>query len=354
LSLATPAALGAAGDSLHRQGVLVTRSDAIEGLAKATDVVFDKTGTLTDGQLELRDVQCFGDTPPDTAIALAAALETGSFHPVARAFRQAAPGVDAAAQQTRHVAGGGVEGRVDGQLLRLGTPDFVSSLVQQPLPAGLLPSTDDCTVVMLGNEHGWIARFALADRVRAESGRVVGWLRAAGLRVHLVSGDRAESVARVARELGIEHMVAAASPADKSAYVQRLQKAGAVVVMVGDGINDAAGLGAAQISVAMGGGAEVACGNSDVVLLGSRIEGLVRALRGARSALGIIRQNLFWAFGYNALAVPLAACGFITPLLAGIGMAASSALVIANALRLLRNASPTDLNPVNSTQPLLE
>ena len=128
----------------------------------------------------------------------------------------------------------------------------------------------------------------------------------------------------------------------------------AVVVMVGDGINDAAGLGAAQISVAMGGGAEVACGNSDVVLLGSRIEGLVRALRGARSALGIIRQNLFWAFGYNALAVPLAACGFITPLLAGIGMAASSALVIANALRLLRNASPTDLNPVNSTQPLME
>ena len=355
LSLATPAALGAAGDSLHRQGVLVTRSDAIEGLAKATDIVFDKTGTLTSGQLNVRDVQCFGDVTPDAAISLAAVLETGSFHPVARALKHLAPAeVTFTAQKTLHVAGGGVEGTVDGRLLRLGAPDFVAKLVNRPLPTQLIPSADDCTVVMLGDAAGWIARFALADRVRVESGQVINWLQSTGLRVHLVSGDRAESVDRVARELGIARAVAAVSPADKSAYVQRLQEGGAVVVMVGDGVNDAAGLGAAQVSVAMGGGAEVACGNSDVVLLGSRIEGLVTALRGSHNALVIIRQNLFWAFGYNALAIPLAACGFVTPLLAGVGMAASSALVIANALRLLRNASPAAGNPANSTLPVLE
>ena len=355
LSLATPAALGAAGDSLHRQGVLVTRSDALEGLAKATDVVFDKTGTLTCGQMDVREVQCFGGVQSDDALSLAAALETGSFHPVARALKQANKSASQpAVEQVSHVAGGGVEGSSDGRLLRLGTPEFVAALVRRPLPAALRPSADDCTVVMLGDADGWIARFALADRVRVESAQVVKSLRAAGLRVHLVSGDRAESVAHVARELGIDRPVAAASPADKSAYVQRLQQDGAVVVMVGDGVNDAAGLGAAQVSVAMGGGAEVACGNSDVVLLGSRIEGLVTALRGARNALGVIRQNLFWAFGYNALAVPLAACGFVTPLLAGIGMAASSALVIANALRLLRGVSATGVGPVNSSRPVLE
>jgi Cu2+-exporting ATPase len=127
--------------------------------------------------------------------------------------------------------------------------------------------------------------------------------------------------------------------------VQRLQQAGALVVMAGDGVNDAAGLGAAQVSVAMGGGADVACGNSDVVLLAGRIEALAVALHSARRALRVIRQNLAWAFAYNALAVPLAACGFVTPLFAGIGMAASSALVVANALRLAR-AAPASPVPI--------
>jgi Cu2+-exporting ATPase len=145
-------------------------------------------------------------------------------------------------------------------------------------------------------------------------------------------------VQHVARELGIAEVLAEATPGDKCAYVQRLQQAGAQVVMVGDGVNDAAGLGAAQVSVAMGGGADVTCGNSDVVLLAGRIEALALALQCARRALRVIRQNLAWAFAYNALAVPLAACGFVTPLFAGIGMAASSALVVANALRLVRTA----------------
>lgn len=355
LSLATPAALGAAGSSLHKQGVLITRGNAIEGLANATDVVFDKTGTLTSGQMHLRDVVTLGTYDNATVLTWAAALETGSSHPVARAL------VDAAAAhalpqatQLMHQAGGGVEGMIDGQRVRLGTPAYVAALVQQAPPPSLQALADDSTVVMLGNAQGWLAQFTLADRVRATAGELIAELKNAGLRVHLVSGDRASSVQHVAHELGINDVLAAALPADKCAYVQRLQHGGAVVVMVGDGVNDAAGLGAAQVSVAMGGGAEVACGNSDVVLLGGRIEALGPALRGSRRALRVIRQNLTWAFGYNALAVPLAACGFVTPLLAGIGMAASSALVIANALRLLRAGPPARTPAINPAAPVLE
>jgi Cu2+-exporting ATPase len=339
LSLATPAALAAASGGLHAQGVLVTRSNAIEGLATATDIVFDKTGTLTTGRMHLRDVVTLGQHDRAASLALAAALETGSNHPVAQALVAAAG--DGNFPQTglpAHVAGSGIEGEVNGRRRRIGTPAFVAELTGQPLPASLATVGDDSTVVMLGDAQGWIAQFVLADRVRASARDLVADMRRAGLRVHLVSGDRTSSVQHVARELGIAEVLAEATPGDKCAYVQRLQQAGAQVVMVGDGVNDAAGLGAAQVSVAMGGGADVTCGNSDVVLLAGRIEALALALQCARRALRVIRQNLAWAFAYNALAVPLAACGFVTPLFAGIGMAASSALVVANALRLVRTA----------------
>ncbi len=354
LSLATPAALGAASGSLHKQGVLITRGNAIEGLANATDIVFDKTGTLTTGQMHLRDAITLGTLDRNTVLAWAAALETGAAHPVARALQCAAGAIAPAnAVLLKHVAGAGIEGEIDGRRVRIGSAAFVGELTRQPLPASVPSAADDCTVVMLGDANGWLAQIALADQVRGAASALIAALKDAGLRVHLVSGDRAASVEHVARELGIEKFVAGALPADKLAYVQGLQKKGAVVVMVGDGVNDAAGLNAAQVSVAMGGGADVACGNSDVVLLGGQVEALALALHGSRRALQVIRQNLTWAFGYNALAVPLAACGFVTPLLAGIGMAASSALVIANALRLLRpQKSPALLS--NHAVPVLE
>ena len=341
LSLATPAVLGAAGGSLHARGVLVTRSDAIEGLARATDVVFDKTGTLTTGRMHLRDVAVLGGEDRSACLAIAAALDAGSIHPVARALTAVAENEIDAAQRRQvgsitHVAGGGVEAVIEGRRLRIGTPAYVGQLCGQALPATIAGVAEDCTVVMLGDEQGWLAQFTLADRVRPAARELVAALRKGGLRLHLVSGDRFASVQHVARELDIDCVRAVATPADKCAYVQRLQQNGALVVMVGDGVNDAAGLGAAQVSVAMGGGADVASGNSDVVLLDGRLDGLATAFDTARRALRIVRQNLAWAFAYNALAIPLAACGLVTPLLAGVGMATSSALVIANALRLLR------------------
>ena len=333
LSLATPAALGAAAGSLHARGVLITRSNAIEGLATATDVVFDKTGTLTTGRMQLTDVRTLGGESVEQCLALAAALEAGSLHPIARALSTAAAAPLPAAG-LQHVAGGGVEGEVCGRRLRIGTPAFVGALTGQPLPG--LSVLDAQSIVMLGDARGWLAVFVLADHLRPEAAALIAEIRAAGLRVHLASGDRRESVGQVAQALGIGSVIAGATPADKYAFVRQLQAGGGVVVMVGDGVNDAAGLGAAQVSVALGSGADVAAGNSDVVLLGERLGALALALQAARRALAVIRQNLAWAFAYNALAIPAAACGLVTPLLAGVGMAASSALVVANALRLLR------------------
>jgi Cu2+-exporting ATPase len=159
-----------------------------------------------------------------------------------------------------------------------------------------------------------------------------------GKHVHLLTGDRPQIAQHIARELGIFAVLGGATPRAKLDYVQRLQRDGAIVAMAGDGINDAAGLAAAQVSIAMGGGADIACSNGDVILLAGRLEALLAAVRAALATLRIIHQNLAWAFVYNLVAIPLAAFGYVTPLLAGAGMAASSLLVVANALRLLRRA----------------
>ncbi len=345
LSLATPAALAAAMGSLQTRGVLITRGDALESLARATDFVFDKTGTLTAGHMRLESVTLLTGggsvRTRDECVRLAAALEADSTHPIARAIVAAAPaGGKPRCVDVTHVTGAGIGALVDGVRVRLGTPQFVAELHQQPLPPELQWIAGDVSVVALGDERGWSALFALADQLRPHARAVVRELTRMGKRVHLVSGDRPPAVRHIARNLDIAAWLGGASPRDKLDYVGRLQQDGAIVAMVGDGINDVAGLARAQVSIAMGGGADIACGNSDVLLLSGRLDALLAAVRTARATLDVIRQNLAWAFAYNLVAVPLAACGYVTPLAAGIGMAGSSMLVVANALRLLRDTPP--------------
>jgi Cu2+-exporting ATPase len=282
----------------------------------------------------------------DECLALAAALETGSSHPIARALVAAAPAtVRRIYAECKIVPGAGVEATIDGVRMRLGSPQFVAELGRHPLPHELAFVADDVTMVALGDEHGWIAFFTFVDPVRAHAGMVVRELIRMGKQVHLVSGDRPQIVAHIARELGISALRGGATPDEKLAYVQRLQQDGATVAMIGDGVNDAAGLAVAHVSIAMGGGADITRGNSDVILLSNGLDALLTAVRKARAALRVIRQNLAWAFAYNLVAIPLAAGGYVSPLLAGVGMAASSMLVVANALRLLRHAPrlPTTL-----------
>ncbi|MDP1681370.1 MAG: heavy metal translocating P-type ATPase [Burkholderiales bacterium] len=338
LSLATPAALTAATGALTRIGLLVTRGHALETLARVTDVIFDKTGTLTLGRTVLRQTQTLSDAPAVHCLQLANALEQGSEHSLAQALRQAGPSQLVAAD-VRNTPGSGIEGVIEGMRLRIGSLAFVAELAGT-LPGKLRPHDAAHTLIGLGSAQGWLALFEIGDSLRAEAAQLVSALQARGLRVHLLSGDSEGAVNAVARQLGIEQVQAQAKPEDKVRYVQALQAQGAVVAMVGDGVNDAPVLAQAQVSIAMGGGASVAHAAADVVMLSGSLLRIDEALDKAAATRRIVRQNLLWALVYNLIAIPPALLGFVTPWMAGIGMSLSSLIVVVNALRLADHEKP--------------
>ena len=329
LSLATPSALAAATDSLVRRGVLIVKPHVLETLHRATHVVFDKTGTLTEGRPVLRRLAPLAQFDDVHCLQIAAALEAGSAHPLASAIRRACANPVLVAQALRSVAGQGVEGEIDGVTYRLGSAAFAGAAAHDD-------GDGDATCVFLGCNGTPLARFELADALRAEAPDVVGRFRERGQHVIILSGDAQNVADKVARELGIDTALGGQLPADKLAYVRQLQQDGGVVVMVGDGINDAAVLSASDVSFAMGGGAALAQMSADCVLLSGRLTSLDEAARAAARTLRIVRQNLGWATLYNAIAIPAAALGLVNPWLSAVGMSASSAVVVINALRLRR------------------
>lgn len=338
LSLATPVALTVANGTLARGGLLVSRAHAVESLARASRIVFDKTGTLTEGELRLVDVRLLGELDQARCLDLAAALEQVSEHPMARALRRAAPSADGEVLEAFAVAAGeGVEGRIAGRRCRIGRPAYVEALHGQPLPEAAVAFADaGGSVIALGDEGGWLALFRLDDTIRSGARELVAALRDRGVAVAILSGDAPAAVSRVAATLGVDDWAGGLLPHDKLQRVQGWQAAGETVAMVGDGINDAPVLSQAQVSIAMGRGANLAKVQADCVLLADDLGALVGALDLARRTFRIIRQNLAWSILYNVLAVPLAAVGWVTPWAAGIGMSGSSLLVVVNALRLRR------------------
>ncbi len=336
LSLATPVALTAATGELARRGFVATRGHAVEALARATDIVFDKTGTLTEGEPRVVDVHLYGNASAAHAAAIAAALESGSEHPIARAIACHAAetgGETLIGEAQMNTPGEGVEGVVQGARYRLGRQRFAAQLCPT---SGFERIESVYTEAWLSDARGPVARFSLGDRIKPQARELVGTLRASGRRVHLLSGDGPGPVHEVAQFLGIDVARAEATPVDKRAYVRALQREGAVVAMIGDGINDAPVLAQADVSVAMASGAALAQTNADAVLLSGQPADLLRALALSQRTRRIIRQNLAWGFGYNLLVIPAAVAGLVSPWLAAVGMSASSLLVIANALRLRR------------------
>ncbi len=328
LALAMPAAFAAAGSRLAELKLLVTNGDAIEALSRVTHVVFDKTGTLTRGQPVIVAVTTH-DARFDEAHcrAIASALEAGSTHPLAAAF--ALPSV-AAAEDCRTIPGSGVTGTVDGIEWRLGRPEFVAP--GRPVPNG------ERTIVWLGSGGALAAEFVVEDGLRSDATVAVDRLREMGVTIALASGDAEEPVGSAAAALGIDDAHHGLSPAEKLDLIRRRQQAGDVVAMVGDGINDAPVLAGADASIAPAHAAELAQISADVVMLGDALLPVATSIRMARRTMRIVRQNLAWAIVYNALALPLAAAGFVPPWLAAIGMSASSLIVVLNALRLARFA----------------
>ncbi len=332
LSLATPTAITAASGALTRLGLLTTRGHALETLAKVSHVLFDKTGTLTRGLLQLAEVEPFAPDRADRerCLALAAALESGSEHPVAKAL---AAQVERAPEVSELTAlpGQGMQGTVEGRRYRIGNSAYVTELSGVAMPEG---GGSDATEVLLGDEDGVLARFSLRDELRADADVAIRQLRDLGLRVEILSGDAAGAVERVAGELGIDDARSRMRPDDKLARVRALQAEGHRVAMVGDGVNDAPVLAGADVSVAMGQGAQLAHASADMVVLSERLGALGDGVAKARQTRKIIKQNMTWAILYNASALPLAAAGLVAPWMAAIGMSLSSLVVVFNALRL--------------------
>jgi len=333
LSLATPAALTAATGALTRLGVLTTRGHALETLARVTHIIFDKTGTLTEGRLQLDTIELLRDRDRNDCLQLAATLEQASEHPVAHALYTATqrdlPDVTAVIA----CPGQGMEGCIDGRRYRIGAADYVRELHAR---AGHTEATPAARTegVVLGDEEGMLAHFTFVDHLREQAIETVQQLRRLGLEVELLSGDQATVVAAVADTLDIGTYRSRCLPQDKLARIKLLQSQGAIVAMVGDGVNDAPVLAAAQVSVAMGGGTQLAHASADMVLLSEQLLHLPAAIRTSHRTLAIIRQNLLWALVYNMVAVPLAAAGWVAPWMAAIGMSSSSLVVLLNALRL--------------------
>lgn len=337
LSLATPTALAAATGALTRGGLLATRAHALETLARATHFVFDKTGTLTRGELELHHLEPLGDLPAAECLRRATSLESYSEHPIAHALRRAAAALPVDhPQEVHNTPGAGLHGRLEGQLHYLGTPEFVQEHAGVSLAPQRLEQlrADGGTVVLLAVPGRLLAAFVLGDELRLGARRLIEWLQAMDRQVWLLSGDHERAVRRVAEALGIAHWASGLTPADKLAQVRRLQAEGAVVAMVGDGVNDAPVLASAAVSIAMSNAAHLAAVASDMILLSPHLERLAQGVRSAQRTLGIIRQNFAWAVAYNLLAVPAALLGYVTPWLAALGMSLSSLVVVANALRL--------------------
>jgi len=332
LGLATPTAIMVGTGQGARAGILVKNVEALERAEKIAVLALDKTGTLTCGEPTVTDIVPLAAGEED-AVRLAAALEQGSEHPLARAVLARAAAVDLPKVANFKAAPGhGVAGEVDGRSLRLGSPAWLGMAddvaVMRLQQAGR-------TVVVLEESGSALALLAIADTLRPTSRPAVERLRARGIRVVMLTGDNAATAAAIAHEAGIEEFRAGILPGDKAAAVAEL-KTGGLVAMVGDGINDAPALAAADVSFAIGAGSDAALEVADLTLIRNDLHGVDDAIELSRATLGKIRQNLFFAFIYNVLGIPLAAFGELNPVIAGAAMAMSSVFVVSNSLLLKR------------------
>ena len=336
LGLATPTALLTGTGRGAEMGILIKGPQILESTRRVDTVVLDKTGTLTTGEPVLGDIVTTGSLVEEAALKAAAAVEAGSEHPVARAIVDAARerGVELVPTTGfTNLPGQGARATIKDTEVTVGKPDLFAE-VPPELRAALDAGTG--TTVLVGWSGTARAALTVTDTPRPTSAAAVARLREQGLTPYLLTGDNEHTARAIAREVGIDeaNVDAGVLPQDKFARVLTLQERGRVVAMVGDGVNDAAALAQADLGMAMGSGTDVAAESADIVLMRSDVEAVADAIGLSRKTLRVIKQNLLWAFGYNTLAIPLAAFGMLTPMIAGGAMAMSSVLVVLNSLRL--------------------
>ncbi|MCO7202777.1 heavy metal translocating P-type ATPase [Microbacterium sp. CnD16-F] len=327
LGLATPTALLVGTGRGSQLGILIRGPQVLEQTRTVDTIVLDKTGTVTTGRMSVTEVLPSG-VSREELLAVAAAVESGSEHPVARAIVAAStPG---GVESFQSHAGFGVQGVVAGAAVVAGRPSWLAEQWAVAVPADL----PEGTVVAVARDGEYLGAIVVADRVKPTSAAAITRFRELGLEPILLTGDTASSAARVAAEVGISRVEAGVTPAGKLDAIRRLQGEGRVVAMVGDGVNDAAALAAADLGIAMGGGTDAAIAASDITVVSGDPLVVADAVRLARRTLGIIKGNLFWAFAYNVAAIPLAMAALLNPLVAAAAMALSSVFVVTNSLRL--------------------
>ena len=348
LGLATPMSVMVGVGRGAREGVLIKDAQALETMEQIDAIVVDKTGTLTEGRPQVVAVHPVGETDEATVLTLAAAAESSSEHPLARAVVEAAQQRELSVPQSQEfgsTTGGGVQATVEGRSIRVGKLSFVSD-AEQPLPESLQATVDQGqqqgqTIVFIAADGKLQGAIAIADPIKETAADAVKHLHALGLQLVMLTGDAEATAQAVGRQLGIDQIRAGVSPQDKHDFVKQLHEQGRRVAMAGDGINDAPALAAADVGIAMGTGSDVAIESADVTLVGGDLRGVVKAASLSRAVMRNIRQNLVFAFGYNALGIPVAAgvlypifAWLLSPMIAAAAMSASSVSVISNALRL--------------------
>lgn len=362
MGLATPTAVMVGTGRGAALGILIKNGEALERAGRVTTVVLDKTGTLTRGQPMLVElwvrqagggfVSALDDRAGTELLRLAASVEKGSEHPLGEAIVAAAHERELSLsdpQGFRAQIGGGVLAQVDGRMVRVGSPRWLAAegvwledgaAVMEQLEA------EARTVLLVAIEDQLMGVVGVADTLKEGAAQAVQEMQALGLRVVMMTGDRPRTAQAIAQQAGIEHVLSEVLPGDKAAQVRALQQAGAVVAMVGDGINDAPALAQADVGIAIGTGTDVAMASSLLVLMSGDLRGVGRAIRLSRRTLRTIRQNLFWAFFYNVVLIPAAAAGLMHPMLAAAAMALSSVFVVSNSLRLKKVRIESALNAI--------
>jgi Cu+-exporting ATPase len=342
LGIATPAALMVGVGKGAEGGILIRGGEVLERAEKLTTVIFDKTGTLTRGEPNVTDIVSLSNVSEETVLRLAAAVEAGSEHPLGESIVRAARhrGLDLSkVTGFEAIAGHGIRGDVDGTRVLLGNRRLFRREGIDPAPAEDVMTrleSEGKTAMLVGADGALAGVVAVADTLKPEAKDAVSALRRERVEVILLTGDNRRTADAIAREVGIERVIAEVLPADKARVVQELQKQGKVVAMVGDGVNDAPALAAADIGIAIGSGSDVAKETGGIILVKNDVRDVVAGIRLSRATMRKIKQNLFWAFIYNAVGIPIAALGFLNPIIAAAAMALSSLSVIVNSALLKR------------------
>jgi len=344
LSLATPAAMLASASAFVQRGILIRRLQAIEGIAGVDCVIFDKTGTLTEHHIQIKAITYKAGLSESSALALAAALAQHSQHPISRAIfnahtQDSSLGLEAieevvgagisATLKTSIVQASKYEALINGRI-KLGSAKF----------CGIAAHSELTQQVFLADEHGWLATFSLQEATKAHAAETIQQLQSMGLEIELLSGDQLHTVQSLSLEIGIAKFVAACNPHDKLMRLYALKQLGKKVLMVGDGLNDGPILASAHVSIAMGKGVPLTLAHADYIFLNGDISQIPQLIIHAQKTMRVIKQNIAWAIVYNLVSIPLAFTGVLSAWLAGLGMAVSSLIVVANALRLTKFSTP--------------